>query len=260
MGRSFSQLGTVLIWVSIVLYALMAAKLIKDRLDTKYRFFLFYLISNVIGLLLTQAVPWPREEYFQFWILFQTVNWVLAALMVIELLHLMLAEYPGLRKTGKVLLLSAISFALVLSIATLGIDFPADVFSQRTVAIAAVVHRAILFNLVIFLFVILVGLSWFPIQLSNNLKIHASLMFLVFFFEGLANLLRNQVGAQLTEILTVCLFVFTIVVLTVWLLKMSVDGELINSTSGSRVLSGKEQMLLLQMRALDQALQRSLRK
>ena len=260
MIGSIPQLETSLIWVLIVLYSSLAFKVMRDGLDTRYRFFSLYLMSNGIGLLLTQIVVWPRSQYFQFWLLFQTVNWLLAAMMVIELLQLILSEYPGLRTTGKVILVAAISIALVLSIASLGIDFPTDVFSQRTIAIAAVVHRAILFNLVIFLLVILTGLSWFPIQLNKNLKLHALLLFSVFFCEGFANLLRNRIGAQLNAVLTVSLFLFTIVVLTTWLLKLSKAGEQLPSTTSSKVLSGKEQLLLLQMRALDQALQKSLRK
>ena len=254
------QLETFLCWSAIAAYLILIVKLFKIGLNLRYRFFVIYLISNVVGLVCLQLFSWPGKQYFHFWVIFQTVNWTLAAMMVIELMTLILSEYPGLRITGKACLSGSIVLAMLASVATLGIDFPTEVFSQKAIAIAAVVHRVILFNLVIFQFLMLIGLSWFPIRLSSNLKIHSGLLFGLLLCEGLANLFRNREGGQWNVALTGGLFLVTILALTTWSLKMSVEGELRGSTRPSLVPSGRERMLLLQMRAIDEALLRSLRK
>src|SRR6185312_1164758 len=183
---------------SVLGSALLAVKLFKIGLWRRYRVLFWFSLVNVADSL------WPflfsntsSQQYLHVWLLSQPVQWIFHVLLVAELYRLILENHPGIYSLGRWAMYGAVVVAVCISVLSLIPRFtPQTPQQSKYLGLAFATSRGIDFALVIFLVVILLFLSRFPIKLSRNVVVHAAVYTIYFLSNSLAVFLRTLFGIK----------------------------------------------------------------
>jgi len=219
------DLALALRWITLLGIALTAARLLRAGMYRKYRIFFAYLIFWLLrsGVLLTLNVR--SALYAKIWILTEPVLWFFYIFLLLELYSLILQAHKGLYTMGR----WALYGALLLAITVSSIIFAApsrDPFNQsRLIALLLVLERGLLLSLVVFLLLILLFLSRYPISLTRNVIIH-SIVYAAFFLSNtLAFLIRSMFGYEVARPVNIFLMGVSAACVLAWLVLLSPAGE-----------------------------------
>src|ERR1700733_3918450 len=149
--------------------ALLAIKLFKTGLWRRYRIFFWFSCVRVADSI------WPlfftktsSLAYLHIWMLTQPVLWLFHILLVAELYRLILEGHRGIYSLGRWAMYGATVVAVGISILSLLPHFtPRTPQQSRYLGLEFAVNRGIDFALAIFLILILLFLTQFPIKLSR---------------------------------------------------------------------------------------------
>src|ERR1035437_7163712 len=229
-----SYLKAVLLLGSV----LMVLKLYRTGLYRRYPiFFAFFIfrIPNSIWLLFL-AVSSPL--YLKVWVLTEPIELGFYVLMVVELYKLVLEKYKGLYTLGR----WALYFSLAISVSISAISLlprikPAMPQSSKIMFYMLATERGIHTGLAIFIILILCFLSFFPVKLSRNVRVHA-LVFSIFFLSSTFMLLmRSLFGLRMADELNTVLMGVTAASVVAWLALLRTAGE---DSRSAPVLYGQE--------------------
>jgi len=145
--------------------------------------------------------------------------------VVIELYALVLKNYRGIYSLGRWTLYVALAISLGISIVTLIPTWRNAPEPYRILYISTVLDRGVTIGLVLFLFLIVVFLCWYPVPLSRNLIAHA-IIYTIFFLSGsMAMLIRVVAGHQSTRAVNVLLQVIGAACYVAWIFALTPQGE-----------------------------------
>jgi hypothetical protein len=243
--------------------AILTIRLFVTGLHRRYRVFFTYLVFTTLcgGAL---AVIGPKANtYEKVWVLTQPFEWLLYALVVLEIYALVLQDYKGLATVGRWVLITAVMVALLAS--GISLAAPSHFTQSRVMTYYYVAERAVNFSLVVFLLTILGILMQYPITLCRNIVVH-SMVFSVYFLGATVVYLLlsmfgiGMFGKQTMDAIGYALDAITLAALGTWLLLMNPAGELRKVRLRPQWMPGKEEELVNQLNHLNAALLRVTRK
>lgn len=258
LSTEFERLVT---YAEPVAAAVLLVRLIRTGLAWRYRAFTIYLSCIVVELLLVLLVPRGTNVYFYVYVAMDAVLSFTQILVIGELFSLVTASYPGIARSGRKILWTALAVAVGISgfVLILG-DGSAASGPLRPLAQYFVIARSISFALLVFLGLTLAVLFWFPIPLSRNVIMYVIGYSLYFAGRALTRLAGTLLGESKVVLLSaisigiaLCCFVF-------WGVVLSKRGEQLSLTVGHRWEPGEGEALVRQLESINKALLRVSRK
>ena len=212
--------------ISLLGSALMALKLYRTGLYRRYVFFFAFFIFRIPNSIWPLFLDVSSPRYQQIWVLTEPVEFGFYVLMVVELYKLVLENYKGLYSLGRWALYGSLVISVGISAITL-LPRIKPSLPQRSKVMFYVLatERGIQTGLAIFIILILCFLSFFPVKLSRNVRMHA-LVFSTFFLSNtFVMLMRSLFGMHLADEVNIMLMSITVASLVAWLTLLRATGE-----------------------------------
>lgn len=216
--------------ISLLTAAALAFKLLATGLWKRYPIFFLYFVFRIPNTAWPLLIDANSNLYEQLWILTEPIAWLFHILVVVELYRLVLEGHKGIYTLGRWAMYGAIAIAIPLSILSL-----IPHFTQRTTQISRYMGyeiataRGIDFALAIFLLLILFFLSRYPVRLSRNLVVHATLYTFFFFADAFTLFLRTLFGFVANHAVNLSLLGISCACIVAWLVFLSPHGEEVQS-------------------------------
>jgi hypothetical protein len=180
--------------------ACLLARFAVTGLYRIYKFLFTYFLVVIGGSLVLTQTRFGSHSYTFTYMGVEAVMHLLAILAVLEMYGIALAKHPGLAGFGRAGLLAAALLAI--AIAAVGVPLDRDVPSGQLPILQRflTLERSLDVIIVVFLMLIALFITWFPIELSRNtsLVIGGSLVF--YLTRGAGLLLVNLSPAHLPAI------------------------------------------------------------
>jgi len=208
--------------------ALAAYKLWRTGLWRRYQALFGYLVFRCITLLL--ILFWLRDlrsaGYQKFYVVTTPFAWLFSVLVVRELYNLALERFKGLATLGRWFQYAGLAISLLISGLALLPHLRAGTLQRSNIlGYYYAVERGVDCSLLIFLVLLLLWLSRYPVPLSRNLLIHSVVYSSIFLSGSVGLFTRVFFGFQLSRSLnTVLIGVFAVCVF-VWLFALTEKGE-----------------------------------
>jgi hypothetical protein len=242
--------------VSLLGSGLTALKLFRSGLHRRYRVFFAYFVFRVPYLACILCLDVKSNAYLYFWVVTEPLIWIFYILVVLELYGLVLEKHKGLYTLGRWAMYLAMAVSLTLSVLSLLPRITAAI-PQRSKVLGYffAAERGIDFSLAIFILLILLFLSLYPVPLSRNVKVYAVLYAVYFLSSTLASLLQSLFGLRLMNEAALLLMGTSAGCVVAWLFLLSSQGEEVRS-SIPRFGPEHEERILAQLDALNRTLLR----
>ncbi|MFY9725260.1 MAG: hypothetical protein WAJ87_07175 [Bryobacteraceae bacterium] len=238
---------------------LVVAKLYRSGLWRKYPVFFAYFAFRIPNSVWPLTVGTGSLVYLELWLYTSPVCVVFYVLLVAELYRLILEKYRGLETMGRWAMYAATVVSVVISVLALLPHFtPAMPQRSKHVGYEIALERGVDFSLVVFILLLLLFLSRFPIPLSRNVVVHAAIFSLYFLTAALGSLLHALWGINLSAEVNLFLSCTSLLCVVAWLLLLNPAGE--NVPAHLPLLgSGDEEKILRELDAVNAALLRASR-
>jgi hypothetical protein len=189
------------------------------------------------------------------------VLWLSYILVVYELYSLVLKQYRGIYSVGRRFFFAGVAIssvaANVLVMATTATVLGGG---QRMLYPYSLVERSIFGALAIFLFLLLVLVTWFPVPLSRNLLIHATIYTAYFFINNVFVMIWQLAGKKVVALTNDVRLLTAIVCYASWVFLLSRSGEERTASLSLGRSEVEERRLLDQLKSLNSTLLRTARK
>lgn len=180
-----------LFYASLLALAVLLLRLALNGLHKAYHFLFSYFATVLVGGLVLIQIPYFSNAYLSAYMTADLLEDVLALLVVLEMYRIALAGHPGLAEFGR----AGILTATVLAIFVAGIMSLLDRNLPR--GQSANVHRFVTLqrssDLMVVVFLILIGLfiTWFPVEMSRNTALGIAGFSILFFVRAGLLLVTN---------------------------------------------------------------------
>jgi hypothetical protein len=251
------SLDLVLRVLSLLGSALTAYKLYHSGLYRRYPVFFAYFVFRVPNGAWTFFLDAHSGTYAWFWILTEPVLWMFYVWMVVELARLILEQYAGLYTVFRWGMIASVVVAASISVLSL-IPRIKPTAAQRSKYLGLFLagERGLDLSLAIFILLILLFLSRYPITLSRNVRVHAVVYSVYFLMNSSATLLHTVFGLTLGEEVNLLFSVISFGAMIAWLVLLTPAGEAIPQAA-NHVTPEHEQRLLNQLDSLNAVLLKS---
>lgn len=251
---------TVLWGLSIAANAVTAWRLRQLGLQSVYRCFFIYLIFAAARSILLFILPFGLSSttYGIIYLVTAPVLWIFYVLVVLELYSLVLRNYAGIYSLGRWALYGALFFSIAISILTLIPSWGNE--SSRLLFWCYTVERGVVFSLVIFLLLILLFLSSYPVALNRNILVHCLVYTVYFLGISMVELIRNVVGHEVVRQLNYGVLATTVGCYLGWIFLLTRAGENRPAMLRHNWTPGDEQRLVDQLNNINATLLRTARK
>ena len=237
--------------------ALMVLKLYRTGLYRRYPIFFAFFIFRIPNSIWPLFLELSSDLYQKVWVLTTLIALGFYVLMVVELYKLVLDKYKGLYSLGRWALYVSLATSVGISaISLLPRIKPSMPQSSKIMFYVLATERGIDTALAIFIILILCFLSFFPVKLSRNVRVHA-LVFSIFFLSNtFVLLMRSLFGHHLADVVNTSLLGITAASVVAWLTLLRAAGE---DSRPAPVLYGQEHesRLLAHLDALNAVLLRA---
>lgn len=212
--------------ISLLAAAALAFKLLATGLWKRYPIFFLYFVFRIPNTAWPLLIDVNSNTYEQLWMLTEPIAWLFHILVVAELYRLVLEGHKGIYTLGRWAMYGAIAIAIPLSVLSLIPHFtPRTTQISKYIGYEIATARGIDFALAIFLLLILLFLSRYPVNLSRNLVVHATLYTFFFFADALTLFLRTLFGIVANHATNLFLLGASCACVVAWLVFLSPHGE-----------------------------------
>ena len=255
---------TVLQVITILGSVLTLLKLRSSGLYRRYRIFFVYFafrIPYMAGFMILSRMKGlhggegnKSDAYFRLFFWSEPLLILLYILVVVELYSLVLERYKGLYTLGRWAMYASVVIAATISIVSLlpklGSSIPEP--SKRLMYELAA-ERGVDLALVIFILLIVLFLSRYPVPLSRNVVVHTGI-YSVFFLSGtLVLVIRTVFGYNVNDTTNMCLSALSAACTIAWWLLLSAKGEEVQFNV-PQLRPGSEERILQQLDTLNATL------
>jgi len=208
--------------------ALASIRLVYSGLYRRYRAFFAYLIFR---FLYTAAILFVFKNsssaaYGWFWILTEPIIWLFYVVVVVELYSLILERHKGLYTLGRWVLYVGLSLAILISGLTLLPQFGGGRAQRsRLLPYYYAIERGVDFSLLLFLLLILLWLTRYPVPLSRNVVVHSVAYSILFLSNTGGMLARIIFGYNFHDSLDTFFLGIGAVCILIWLFFLTPKGE-----------------------------------
>jgi hypothetical protein len=247
-------------YVNIPFTAVLVWRLYSQALYRAYHWFFSYLIYDLIETLLG-LIPLQDPATVYRYLAGQAIKTALAAMVVLEIYHLALAERKALARFSR-------NLVAYLFVGSFLVSATGLYYSTRTNAIQFPVLRYTLLlegimdsTLFLFLFVMAIFLIWFPVEIRRNIVVYIVGFEVYFFVRWVLLLLTIRRTAQWqVDLFNVISFTVTYACIVFWTWGMRRSGELQTTTTGHRWNPEEMSHLKAQLDEINESLERLARK
>jgi hypothetical protein len=248
-----------LLWgFSIVANATAALRLYQLDLNRVYRAFFAYLVFAAARSVILLPFNIRGGVYGIIYLVTLPITWVFYVLVVLELYSLVLQNYSGIYSLGRWTLYGALFFSVAVSVVTLIPSWGNE--GSRLLFVCTTVERGVMFSLVIFLLLILLFLSRYPVTLNRNVIVHCIVYTIFFLGISMTMLVRNVVGHELMRELNKVLLGIGTACYLVWIFFLTRAGEARVMTLRHNWSDDDEKRLIEQLNTINATLLRAARK
>jgi hypothetical protein len=252
-GVLVSCLKAVLLLGSMLMALMLYRTGLYRRYPIFFAFFIFRIPNSIWPLFLAVSSP----LYLKVWVLTEPIELGFYVLMVVELYKLVLEKYKGLYSLGR----WALYFSLAISVSASAISLlprikPSMPQSSKIMFYMLATERGVHTGLAIFIILILCFLSFFPVKLSRNSRVHALVFSIFFLSHTFVALMRSLFGLHLADTVNTVLMGITAASIVAWLTLLRATGE---ETQSAPAVYGPEEesRLLMHLDSLNAALLRA---
>lgn len=257
---SGSALVVFLEVVSLLGFGLTAGKLFRSGLFRRYRAFFAYLVFEVLFNAVLLFSDIKSGFYFTFWVVTEPLVWLLCILMVLELYRLILEKHPGLYTLGRWVMYAALVISVTVSILSLLPKItPAMPQASKVMGYWLATERGVDSSLAIFIFLMLIFLSRYPVPLSRNVVVHAIVFSIFFLSNTVVYLARSLFGLHLIDQINLIMMAIPAVCVLAWLFLLNPQGEQVRAAEPSSMGPEHEERVLHHLNALNATLLRASR-
>ena len=211
---------------SLVGSALISLKLFSTSLYRRYRIFFVYSIFRVANGLWPLFVDLKSDAYAYFWAFAEPLNLILWVWVVLELCKLVLEKHRGLYTLGRWAMAVGMIISVTLSILSLLPRIkPAASQKSRYLTYFYGADRGVTLCLAIFLILMILLISRYPVRLSRNVVLHVSLYTIFFLTNTLSVLLWTVFGKRVYGTVTTSMMITSCCCVLAWLLFLNPGGE-----------------------------------
>jgi hypothetical protein len=183
--------------ISILGCSLTVVKLLASGLSRQYPVFTAFFSLRIINHIWPLFLATSSSLYLHLWAVTEPLFRVLYVLVVIELFRLILEQYKGIYSLGRWVLYASSAVAAAISILTLLPKIkPTMPQATKILGYVYAFDRGVDLSLVIIILLMLAFLSRFPITLSRNVVVHASLYSIYFLASSMYGLLWRVLGMK----------------------------------------------------------------
>jgi hypothetical protein len=235
--------------------ALMAIRLYQTDLYRLYPVFFAYFAFRVPNSAIPFFFQRASPNYQKVWILSELIVLLFYVLLVRELYGLVLDKYKGLYTLGRWAMYIAMAVSLIISaLSLLPRINPSMAQPSKIMAYVLAADRGIETALAIFIVLLLLFLSRYPVKLSPNVRIHAVIYSIFFLSNTFVVLMRSLFGLRLAAEASIALMAVAAVCVVAWLILLSPAGAEVQIPLGNSHGAQHEHRLLSQLDALNAAL------
>lgn len=246
--------SSVLIWFLLVGSALTALKLYRTGLYRSYPIFFAYFIFRIPEILSPIVLNTKSDAYLKTWICIDVIVLTFYILLVRELYRLVLAKYKGLYTLGRWAMYCAVVVSVTISALSLIPRIKPNV-PQRSRILTYVIatDRGVNTALVIFIVLLLLFLSRYPVSLSRNVRVYALIYSIFFLSNVFVTLMRSLFGLRLIDTVNDAHLAVAAVCVVAWLFLLTPQGE--ENRAETQIAAPQfEHRLLTQLDSLNAAL------
>ena len=226
-----ADLTRVFLVISLVGTALLIGRLLITGLWKHYPLFFCYFVFRIPNTLWPLFLPNKTKLYEHVWMLTEPLAWIFHILVVFELCRLVLEGHRGILTLGRWAMYGAVVIAIGISILSLLPHLkPQMSVETRLLRYEFATARGVDFALAIFLLLLMFFLSRFPLRLSRNVLVHATLYTLFFFGEAFTMFLRELFGSPANHTLDVFLMAFSAACIFAWIFLLNPAGEAVHAS------------------------------
>lgn len=207
---------------------LFSIKLVWNRLFQRYRALFGYVVCRflITSSILLFFSRLNSPTYMKFWAVTQPVIWLFHALVVLELYSLVLEKHRGLYTLGRWFLYAGLSISVLISgLALLPHLSGGAAQSSRLLPYYYAIERGVDFSLLLFLLLLLLWLTQYPVPLNRNVIVH-SLAYSTLFLSNTAGLLvRAAFGKSISRSVSTFFLGVEAACIVIWLIFLTTKGE-----------------------------------
>jgi hypothetical protein len=246
---------------SLLASGLTAIKLFRTGLHRRYRVFFWYFIFRVANGVWPLFVGIKSSVYFYFWFFSEPLNLIFYVWVVLELCRLVLERHRGLYTLGRWAMYFGMAISVGLSILSLMAKIrraPPQRSEIKKLSVSIINYlyatdRGVTFCLAIFLLLMVFLLSRYPVPLSKNVVLHATLYTVFFLSNTLSVILSSVFGLELFSAIDTGLMGVSCACALAWLFFLNPKGEEVRMTI-PHFGPEHEERLLLQLDSLNTTL------
>ena len=211
-------------WVLLVGLVVLAFKLYRTGLYCRYRVFSVYVVLRVAMAVCVLLLKIKSNAYFYFWISSEPLTWMLYVWVVLELCRLTLVRHPGLYTLGKWAIYCGMTISVVISVIMI-LPKLGPTKQSRVVGYMMGVDRGVTLTMAIFVVLMLLLLTRYPVPLNRNLVWHVTL-YTIYFLSNTLSMLANSVfGFHFYSEIDAGMAAVTAICILVWAFALTPKGE-----------------------------------
>jgi hypothetical protein len=205
--------------------AFLAYKLYRTGLYRRYPVFFAYFVFRVLNSVSPVLLDTSSAEYQKIWICVEPIVIGFYILLVRELYRLVLEKYKGLYTLGRWAMYLSMTVAVLISGLSLIPKITPNMPQRSKIMFYLfATERGVDTALVIFIVLLLLFLSRYPVRLSRNVRIYAILYSVFFLSNTLSLLMRSLFGLQMAGAFNVLHLAVSAACVVAWLILLSPQG------------------------------------
>jgi hypothetical protein len=229
--------------------------LLRTGLARKYPVFFIYFALRTPYVLVPVLMDFKSNAYLRLWLVAEPVFCLLYILIAFELYRLVFANYKGLHTVGRWAMYFISTIAVGLSALSLIPKLGSLSWTTARFRFVLALERGVNTSLVIFLVLMLLFLSRYPIQLSRNVRVYAFVFPVFFLSTTLGILLFTLMGIQVVSAINSAMSALSLGCTVAFLFLLNPAGEAVRKVQAG-ITPEHAQVLLSRLDSLNTTLLR----
>ncbi|HEV2446794.1 MAG TPA: hypothetical protein VGS58_12765 [Candidatus Sulfopaludibacter sp.] len=212
--------------VTTLFAVFIVVRMRRGRLHGRYPFLFAYMLFLVPYTIIPMVMDLHSRAYFRFWLVSEPMNWTAEILLVRELCGLVLERYQGLCSLGRWAMYGGIAISAAISLASLMARVPAAALRRSpTLYYMLAADRGFHFAMGLFLLLMLLLASRYPVPLNRNILVNAALYTALFLCSTLAALLHSVFDVRVSQRVDAMLVGSAALSMLIWFFALTPAGE-----------------------------------
>jgi hypothetical protein len=226
---SLGALNSTFAVLSLAFAGLTAVRLFRNGLYRRYRVLFAYLVFLVPFTAYPVLLNTRSATYFWAWVITEPVNLTFEVLVVAELCRLVLERYRGLSTIGRWGIYGGMAISIAISLTSLAPRIATSMSRRSTILLYLIgCSRGINLGLTVFLLLMMVLVSRYPVRLSRNVVLNAVVFAILFFCNTLTLLLRTIFDLRLSPAVETVMAGIGVLSFVLWFFLLTPAGELVH--------------------------------